>query len=140
MAPKTLFFRYLALTSHLSLLLWVAVWQFVLTTKDPYSTVFIVLIYLVPLLLPLKGVLQGKPYTHAWANFVVMFYLMHACTVLYAEPDERWYAGLELVLATTMFIGCSAFARLRGRELGQGLTKLKEEMKAEKEMFDKVKR
>lgn len=140
MAPRTVFFRYLALFSHLGLLVWVALWQFILTTKEPYSTIFIFLIYLVPLLLPLKGIVQGKPYTHAWANFVVLFYLMHACTVLYAEPSERWYAGLELILSTAMFVGCSAFARLRGRELGQGLTKLKDEMKAEKEMFAKVKR
>jgi uncharacterized membrane protein len=139
MASDTRLFRYLALVSHTLLIIWLTLWQFTFTKVHTYSPTFIVLIYLLPLLLPYRGVLKGKPYTHAWANFVVLFYLIHACTVVYAVPAERWYGVVELVLCTTMFVGCAAFARKRGRELGLGIKKLKEEMQEEKEYFEQQK-
>lgn len=137
MAPKTRFYRKLALFSHLSLIAWMAIWYFVLGSKFEYSAVFVLLVYIVPLLFPLHGVVSGKPYTHAWACFIVLYYFLHAITVLYAEPEFRWHAGLELALATSMFIGCSMFARLRGVEMGTSLKKLSVVMKEEKEYFEK---
>lgn len=128
--------RFLALFSHLGLLAWMAIWYFALPMTAEYSVLFKVLIYLLPLLLPLPGILKGKPYTHAWASFIVLLYFLHAITVLYAEPSQIPYAAIELVLAIGMFIGCSTFARLRGQELGTGLPKLKTVMEQEKALFE----
>lgn len=136
MSSKTRTFRYLALVSHLLLLAWVTIWQFSLVEERVYSTTFIALIYILPLLLPLRGIIAGKPYTHAWANFIVLFYVIHGFTAGYAAPDELLYAVIELVLATGMFVGCSAYARMRGRELGMGLKKLKDVMQDEKDHFE----
>jgi len=136
MGSDTKTVRYLALGCHILLLAWIVLWQFFLSKTTAYSPLFITLIYVVPLVLPLKGVIQGKPYTHAWANFVVLFYLIHGCTVAYAIPAERFYAIIEIILCTGMFVGCSAFARKRGRELGLGLRKLKDEMQDEKAYFE----
>lgn len=125
MSSQTLFFRRLALSCHLLLLLWVALWHLWLTQDNLNSVWFLTLLWIVPLLLPLRGILKGTPYTHAWANFIIMFYLLHGLTAIYTST-EWLYALLELLLATGMFIGCSFYARLRGRELGLGLKKLKE--------------
>lgn len=137
MANKTKMFRYMALGSHLGLLIWISAWKLIFTTENQYSVIFVLLMYVLPLLLPLPGIIKAKPYTHAWANFIALYYLLHALTVAYAVSDERWYAIVELVLVTGMFTGCSVFARLRGRELGLGLKKLKEEMKEECERYSK---
>jgi len=137
MAPKTRFYRNLAVISHLSLIVWMAIWYLLLGTKFEYSVAFILLVYILPLLLPLHGIVRGKPYTHAWACFIVLYYFLHAITVLYAEPEYRWHAALELLLATGMFVGCSLYARLRGMELGTNLKKLSEVMQEEKEYFEK---
>nr|WP_088329209.1 DUF2069 domain-containing protein [Lacimicrobium sp. SS2-24] len=123
MSSKTRFFRQLALLSYLGLLLWVVLWHFALGESIEYSVLFITLMWVLPLLFPLPGILKGKPYTHAWANFVLMFYLLHGLTAVYALENERWYAAVEILLAFSAFIGCSFFARLRGRELGLGLKK-----------------
>ncbi len=136
---STSFYRYLALISYSGLLLLVASWHFLLVDNSPYSGLFVFLIYILPLLLPFKGIVQGKPYTHAWANFIVMFYLLHGFTVSYAEPELRLYGIIEILLSTMMFIGCSFFARKRGRELSLGLKKLKDEMQEERERFKGVK-
>ncbi len=125
MSPKTLFFRRLALSSHLLLLAWVTFWHLWLTQDSLNSAWFLTLLWIVPLLLPMRGIIKGTPYTHAWANFIIMFYLMHGLTAIYTS-EEWFYALIELVLASTMFAGCSFYARLRGRELGLGLKKLKE--------------
>ncbi|WP_100657252.1 DUF2069 domain-containing protein [Alteromonas flava] len=133
----TRFYRFLALTCHLALLAWVVLWHFGLRTEQAFSTVFILLIYVLPLVLPLYGVIKGKPYTHAWANFIVMFYLIHGLTIMYAEPQEWLYALIELIFATGMFIGCAVYARKRGRELGEGLQKLSVVMQQERDKFER---
>lgn len=137
MSPNTQKVRFLALFGHLGLLMWIAIWKLLMTTEQTYSLLFIFLMYILPLLLPLNGILKAKPYTHAWANFIALYYLLHSLTVLYAVPTERLYAGIELLLVIAMFTGCSLFARLRGRELGLKIKKLKEEMKEECERFTK---
>ncbi len=128
--------RLLALFSHIGLLGWMAIWYFALPMTAEYSILFKILIYLVPLLLPLPGIVQGKPYTHAWASFIVLLYFLHSITVIYAEPSQMLYAIIELILAIGMFVGCSTFARLRGQELGTGLPKLKTVMEQEKALFE----
>lgn len=127
MSDKTKLFRAIALFGYFGLLIWMVLWHFVLIPDSPYSVLFRVLFWIVPLLLPLKGIVQGKPYTHAWANFIIMFYLLHGLTAIYSNADEWVYALIEILLATAMFIGCSFYARFRGRELGLGLKKLKTE-------------
>ena len=65
MAPATKKARWLALLSYLGLLAWVTLWQFVLVEERVYGTLFIAIVYILPLLLPLRGIIAGKPYTHA---------------------------------------------------------------------------
>lgn len=127
MSERTLLFRRLALVGYFGLLFWTALWQLTLSPTGVYQTFTIPIIWIIPLLFPLLGIIRGNPYTHAWANFVVMFYLLHGLTAIYTEQNERIYALIEVLLASTMFIGCSFYARFRGRELGLGLKKEKTE-------------
>lgn len=127
MEKNTLFFRRLALVSYFGLLAWMLIWYFLLGANSSYSTLFVVLFWIVPLLLPARGLIKGDPYTHAWANFIVMIYLLHGLTDIYANHDQWYYALIEIILATGMFAGCSFYARTRGRELGLGLKKLSKE-------------
>lgn len=135
MGAKTRIYRNIALFSHLGLLVWLAIWYSLFSNTD-YSLIFILLIYFVPLLLPLYGVIKAKPYTHAWTCFVVLWYFLHAITIMYAEPSQLIYASVELVLACSMFVGCAMFARLRGQELGTKLPKLSKVMQQERELFE----
>ena len=136
MSQKVHRMRYLALISHVCLIAWMIMWYFAIPDTSDYSSVFKILFYILPLLLPLYGIVQGKPYTHAWASFIVLLYFLHSITVLYAEPQLMWLAVVELLLASAMFVGCSTFARLRGQELGTGLPKLKTVMEDEKNLFE----
>ena len=124
MTSRTQQFRYLALVGYFGLLIWTIIWHFIVS-KEQYSNLFLFLFWVLPLLFPLRGLLKGTPYTYAWANFVVMIYFLHGLTAIYTE-DVWWYAAIELLFATFMFIGCCYYARGRGRELGLKLKKLSE--------------
>lgn len=139
MTLSSTFFRKLTLVSYALLIIWLVVWHFVLTLDKPTSTLFTLLFWIVPILLPAKGLIQGKPYTYAWTNFIVMYYLLHGLTAVYAVEGERLYALVEILLCCALFTGCSYYARLRGRELGLGIRKLKDELAEEKRAFEGVK-
>ncbi|WP_258240502.1 DUF2069 domain-containing protein [Pseudidiomarina homiensis] len=126
MSPNIAGYRWLALVSYIGLLSWVLIWQFA-TDFSQQSVLFKSLVYVLPLLFPLLGIIRGKPYTHAWANFILMWYFLHSLTMLYIAPEQRWWAAIELLLTTLAFAGCTLFARNQGRALGLGLKKLKDE-------------
>jgi len=127
---KTKTFQCLALFGYAGLLILMPLWLFYLAPPEGYSKGFVFLIYILPLLLPLKGIIQDKIYTYAWANFIVMIYFLHSLTMLYVSIDI--YVILELIFATSMFIGCTYYSKHRGQELGLRIRKLKEELAEEK--------
>ncbi|UCE90718.1 MAG: DUF2069 domain-containing protein [Pseudomonadota bacterium] len=78
--------------------------------------VALVLVLMVgPLLLPLRGMLRGHPYTHAWASFLSLIYFTHGTVEAYAAPDERVWALLEVILSVLFFSGAMFYARCAGR-------------------------
>ncbi len=128
-------YYYMALTGHLALLCWVLLWQILLSPPPHINPITAAVAWVIPLLLPLRGILAQKPYTHAWANFVLMLYFMHALTIIYLNLGERLLAGIELILCAITFTGHLLYARYRGKELGLHLRKLSEIEKEEKERF-----
>lgn len=128
----TLTFQRIALFGYFGLLILMPLWMFVFVPREGHSIGFIFFVYILPLLLPLKGIIQDKPYTYAWANFIVMLYFIHSFTLLWIAQDELVWVLLELLFATCMFIGCTYYARHRGQELGLKIRKLKDELAEEK--------
>ncbi|KHT63643.1 membrane protein [Photobacterium gaetbulicola] len=131
MQKKTRMLRYSAVTANIGLLTWVALWQATLSPHPHLNNMIMATVWIAPLLLPLRGILAGRPYTHAWANFILMFYFLHALTILWVDGGERWLAVVELVLTTSAFMANILFARHRGRELGLKLKKLSQVEKEE---------
>ncbi len=126
MREKTKRVLILGQTGYFGLLIFLPLWHLILVPSEMNKYVTF-LLTVGPLLLPLKGILKRQPYTYAWSNFIVMFYLLHGLTLIWDRPDERLYVVTELVLALMMFIGCSYFAKFRGQELGLSIRKKKDE-------------
>ncbi|CAH0539090.1 DUF2069 domain-containing protein [Vibrio marisflavi] len=135
MAPKTKQYRVLALCGNVLLLVWVALWQIYLSPHVHVNSISVAIAWCLPLLLPLHGIVMGKPYTHAWANFILMLYFLHSLTILYIDQGERWLAAVELLFTLMAFVGNTLYARSRGKELGLKLKKLSEVEKIEKKQF-----
>ena len=124
-------YRKITLIGYAGLLLLMPLWLFCLS-PSALSPALTFVLFIVPLLLPLKGIMTGNPYTHAWANFIVLIYFMHSLTSLWVSPNEIIYAGTEFIFASMMFYGATYYAKYRGQELGLGIKKLKVEMAEEK--------
>ncbi|MGB1199174.1 MAG: DUF2069 domain-containing protein [Thalassotalea sp.] len=116
----------IALTCYFSLLLFLPLWLFVLNPSEGLSPLLTLAMFIVPLLFPLKGLVQGNPYTFAWSNFIVMLYFLHSLTTLWVSESDALWAGLELLFATGMFISGTYYAKYRGQELGLGIRKKKQ--------------
>ncbi|MCU4676964.1 DUF2069 domain-containing protein [Catenovulum sp. 2E275] len=116
----------LALVGYLGLFVLIPIWHVWLAPPlDGMSVGFVLTLWLVPLLFPLKGMITGKAYTYAWSNFICMFYFLHSLTLIYASESERYLALAELILACCWFTGASYYARYQGQYQGLGLKKLK---------------
>lgn len=87
------------------------------TSKSTMSPLLTFVFFVLPLLLPLKGLLQGKPYTYAWANFIVMIYFLHSLTTFWVSSEDRIWAAIEFILAATMFLAGSYYAKYKSQEL-----------------------
>ncbi|OEF23974.1 DUF2069 domain-containing protein [Vibrio rumoiensis] len=128
--------RYLSLSSYLLLLTWVVVWHAFISPHPDLNPLAVTIGWCIPLLLPFIGIIKGKAYTHAWANFILMFYFLHSLTILYIDGGERWLAVVELILTTINFVGNILYARQKGKEMGLKLTRLSEVEKQEKARFE----
>ena len=57
-----------------------------------------------PLLLPLKGLLQGSLRSMTWAGYLVMLYLVIGITEAWSNPAQRIPALLQTLLVV-VFVG-----------------------------------
>jgi uncharacterized membrane protein len=116
----------IALTGYFSLLIFMPLWLLVLSPSESLNTATTLVMFTLPLLFPLKGMLQGNPFTYAWSNFIVLIYFLHSLTTLWVLPEDIIWASLELIFATTMFLGATYYAKYRGQELGLSIRKKKD--------------
>ncbi|TMO53382.1 DUF2069 domain-containing protein [Pseudoalteromonas phenolica] len=137
--PLTKRFQNMALTGYIGLLILMPLWLFVLSPREGHSLGFMFTVYILPLLLPLRGFIKDNPYTYAWANFIVLIYFLHGFTLLWIATDELVWVLLELLFASLMFVGCTYYAKHRGQELGLRIRKLKQDLADEKEAHEYTK-
>ncbi|MCW8955850.1 MAG: DUF2069 domain-containing protein [Gammaproteobacteria bacterium] len=106
-------FRGLSLFGYFGLILIIFCWHLWI---DPLPAEFIsitLLMQLGPLMFPLKGILNGKAYTHAWASYLALFYFVIG--VWYgAVEDSRLFGILISLFSLVFFIGAIFFSRYQG--------------------------
>jgi len=112
--------RITTLTGYFGLLLLLMVWIIWLTPSGsshlPTSLALVLLVG--PLMFPLRGLLHGRPYTHAWASFIALFYLFLGISNAWSsDGQQRLLAILEILFSTLLYLGAMFYARLRGKQL-----------------------
>ena len=71
-------------------------------------------IHIGPLLFPLRGLLAGRAYTHAWAGYLALYYFIIG--VWYAGAAEDRLIGMMITISSLVFFTAAIlFARLQGR-------------------------
>ncbi|HRD66728.1 MAG TPA: DUF2069 domain-containing protein [Candidatus Competibacter sp.] len=110
------FLYFVALTGYFGLfgllLLWLS-WL----EPSPRLPVSLALVLLVgPLLLPLRGLLHGRPYTHAWSSFLALFYFAVGVFDATGPMQKPWLAWLEIGFSALLFLGTVSYVRIHARE------------------------
>lgn len=104
--------RITTLTSYFGLFFLLIAWISWLSPPRILPTALVLLILAGPLLFPLRGILQGKPYTHIWASFIALFYFaVGIYNVAGGDMDKPWLAWLEILFSVLLFLGTLLYAR-----------------------------
>lgn len=106
------FFRSLALASYFGLMFSLIAWITLGTHSENYPTYALLILALFPLLPPLRGLLHGKPYTHAWYSFLLLFYFSHGIGEFYSQTEFDFYPFLEIVFSSISFASSITYIRL----------------------------
>lgn len=120
---KPNFFYLMSLTSYFGLLLLLASWIIYFDPPKNETTSLALIFILTPLLIALRGLLNGKRYTYAWSSMLILFYFMHGVVEAWANANEtiKILALIEVFLSVVFFIGAIMYVRYKSRELGQKL-------------------
>jgi uncharacterized membrane protein len=108
---KVLFFRWLTLLSFFGLMLTLLGWILIAPHSDNFPTAAMLVLGVVPLLFPMRGLLYAKPYTHAWTSFLMLFYFSHAVGELYSGDSMLLYPLLALIFSSLCFCGSIIFIK-----------------------------
>ncbi len=98
------------LTCHALLLAFVVAWQ--LTAHAFPAGLWLGLLAAVPLLAPLPGLLRSHRHTHAWSTLCVTPYLVIGVVEAVANPGERLWSGLCVLLALVFFASLVIYLRV----------------------------
>ncbi|MES2489825.1 MAG: DUF2069 domain-containing protein [Pseudomonadota bacterium] len=70
----------------------------------------------VPLLLPLPGLLRGRDYTFAWSTMLLVFYVGGYLAAGQANPAEKWICFGIAAIAALEFVSLSVYVKARSKE------------------------
>ena len=104
--------RTLTLVGYMGLFFWLLGW-ITLGPGYPLPRALVLLVLVGPLLLPLRGLLAGRAYTHVWASYLAIFYFILAILDI-TGGTSPWLAIPQLALILAWFSGCFLYVRYRG--------------------------
>lgn len=109
--------RNLALGALLALLMLLVLWYGWLATPALSFWPALLVLFLLPLVYPLKGMAEGRPRAFLHGALIALLYFVHGVMEAYGAPGERWLALLEAALSLVLFAAALAYTRRRRREL-----------------------
>ncbi len=106
--------RWVTLIGYFGLLIVLLNWFVWIAPPSRVPRSFLLIVLLVPLLVPLRGLLHARRYTHQWVSFLSLFYFMVGVDV-YFNPGagQSWLGALTIIFSLLLFVGCVFFARFR---------------------------
>lgn len=105
--------RGLALGSYLGLIALVMAWiVFLGDLADRYISLYLV-IFVGPLLIPLRGILATRDKPLVWGVLLTLPYAVHGGMEVWAGGDNQWLGVAELLLALGYLVSASYFIRWR---------------------------
>ncbi|MGZ8151907.1 MAG: DUF2069 domain-containing protein [Methylovulum sp.] len=115
MPIKPVYYHYLALTGFFGLFVLLMLWNTVLAPSTHFPVALVLLVTVLPLLLPMRGLLDRNSKSCAWAAYVSLIYVIHGSADAYVNVGQRLYPSLEVLFSLLLFFGASFYVRYAGR-------------------------
>jgi len=104
--------RNLAVASLLGLIVLGVAWELWLAPLRPGGSWLALKV--LPLCLPLAGLLKNRMYTYRWLSLLLWLYFTEGVVRATSEPAPgAWLAALEVLLSLALFAACVMHIRLR---------------------------
>ena len=106
---KTLYL--LASSSLLALILLSLLWELWLAPLHPGGSWLVVKV--IPLLLPVAGILKGRRYTYQWSSMLILLYFIEGVVRMFSNTGlTSGLARVETGLALMFFLAAMFYAKL----------------------------
>ena len=104
--------RLLAVASLLGLILLGLAWELWLAPLRPGGSWLALKV--LPLCIPLAGLLKNRMYTYRWVSLMVWLYFTEGVVRAWGDrPPGNWLALAQVVLCCSLFAACALHVRLR---------------------------
>jgi len=106
--------RTLAVSSLLGMIVLGLAWELWLAPLRPGGSWLALKV--LPLCIPLAGLLKNRMYTYRWVSLMVWLYFTEGVVRAWGDkPPGNWLALMQVLLCTTLFVACALHVRLRLR-------------------------
>jgi uncharacterized membrane protein len=113
--PAVALTRALAVASLLGLIVLGLAWELWLAPLRPGGTWLAVKV--LPLCIPLAGILRNRMYTYRWVSLLVWLYFTEGVVRAWGDqPPGKWLALAEVALCLVLFAACALHVRRRLRK------------------------
>ena len=104
--------RWLALGSLGGLIVLGLAWEMWLAPIRPGGS--LLALKVLPLCIPLAGILKNRMYTYRWVSLMVWIYFTEGATRAWSDrPPGNYLAMLEVLLCLMLFTACALHVRIR---------------------------
>jgi uncharacterized membrane protein len=116
--PAVSFTRWLAVGSLLGLIVLCLAWELWLAPLRPGGSWLVLKV--LPLTLPLAGLLKNRMYTYRWLSLLVWVYFTEGAVRATSDSGlSAVLAGIEVLLCVSLFVACALHVRIRQRAAGE---------------------
>lgn len=113
------YIRGLAVATTLALIVLGLGWELVWAPVRPGGSTLALKV--LPLCIPLAGLLKNRMYTYRWLSLVIWLYFTEGVVRAFSDKAPGNYlAGLEVLLCLVLFLACVLHVRLRQRYAKEG--------------------
>ncbi|TQF00959.1 MAG: DUF2069 domain-containing protein [Spiribacter salinus] len=99
---------------YVGLIILLGAWLVWLAPPPPGLLSPLLIVFLLPLLLGLRGVLYRRRYTLQWTGMLSLAYFMHGLVAATGPASQRWLGSAEVIL-TIGYFGAALMVLRRGK-------------------------
>ena len=104
--------RWTAAVSLFGLIVLGVAWEMVLAPIRPGGS--LLALKVLPLILPLAGVMKNRMYTYRWLSLLVWLYFTEGAVRAWSDkPPSNYLAMIEVVLCLVLFAACALHVKIR---------------------------